>query len=110
LSDKFEFKKISKQPNYCLAVSLFTHLNPIDIKICLRNLYNFACIGCKLYASYGETPIPLPQIYQSHSHRNYLYTRSQMEKFGENNGWQANYIGEWGHPTGQLMMEYVKEI
>lgn len=30
-----------------------------------------------------------------------------MEKFGSLANWQSNYIGEWDHPRGQVLMEYV---
>jgi hypothetical protein len=37
----------------------------------------------------------------------FSYTRDQMRSLGEPWDWVPNYIGSWGHPRGQVMMEYV---
>jgi hypothetical protein len=44
----------------------------------------------------------------SHSAKGFRYTRSEMEKFGADAGWRAEYIGDWGHPRGQRMIAYEK--
>lgn len=107
-SDRFEFGLFSKTPNFAIAQSLFTHLSPSDIRLCLRNLANFVGSGCRFFATFSDTPVPIPQIYRSHSSRGFIYTHEQMKNFGESYGLCATYIGEWEHPRGQKMMEYVK--
>ena len=108
VSDSFAFEKFSKRPDFCLAQSLFTHLRKRDIDLCFRKLSAFVRPGCRFFATFGETSIPIPQIASSHSVRSFFYTRGAMEAFGRRSGWEPRYIGDWGHPRGQVMIEYVK--
>lgn len=105
VSESFEFGRFSKKPDFCLAQSLFSHVSPGDIKLCLTNLAADAAVGCRFFATFFETPVPIPQIARSHSNRRFSYTRGQMAGFGTHTGWRPNYIGDWGHPT-QRMMEF----
>jgi SAM-dependent methyltransferase len=106
VSDAFEFERLSKAPDFAIAQSLFTHLAPKDIERCMANLSAVVEPGALFFATYGETPVRLPQVYRSHARRNFLYTRRQMASFGTRNGWTPTRIGDWGHPSGQLMMRY----
>jgi hypothetical protein len=62
VSDCFSFEKISKRPDFCIAESLFTHLDKRDIDLCFKNLSAFVKPGCKFFASFLETSIPIPQL------------------------------------------------
>jgi|HubBroStandDraft_4_1064222.scaffolds.fasta_scaffold99337_2 SAM-dependent methyltransferase len=108
VSDSFEFEKFSKRPDFCIAQSLFTHLRKPEIQGCFRKLAAFVKPGCRFFATYGEASIPIPQLASSHSVRSFFYTRRAMEAFGRQSGWESNYIGNWGHPRGQVMVEYVR--
>ncbi|WP_062374936.1 class I SAM-dependent methyltransferase [Halomonas sp. KX33721] len=109
ISDCFEFDHFSKVPDYAIAQSLFTHLVEEDIKACLKNLKAFA--GDKpltFFATFFECETPqMGEMDTSHSHAKFEYTRAQMEQFGIEAGWQAEYIGDWNHPRGQKMVCYV---
>lgn len=107
VSECFEFGRFSKRPDFCLAQSLFSHLTQTDIKLCLANLAAHARPGCRFFATFFETPFPIPQIAPSHSNRRFSYTPGEMKDFGDHLGWEPRYIGDWGHPT-QNMIEYVK--
>ena len=48
ISDKFEFNKFSKIPDYAIAQSLFSHLRHEDISLCLKNLREH----CKRWMSF----------------------------------------------------------
>jgi len=48
-------------------------------------------VGAPFYVTFADTPVPLPQIYRSHSHRNFLYTHGQMRRFGESCGWSGEF-------------------
>jgi hypothetical protein len=106
ISSHFEFHKFSKQPTCAVAQSLFSHLSPDDIQLCLKNLRNFALTGCVLYATFFECDRPQENYSKSHSHLSFFYTRLQMETFGQSQGWKPSYIGNWKHPGGQAMIEY----
>lgn len=109
VSDCFEFEKFSKSPDFCIAQSLFTHLDKQDIGLCFGKLGSFVRPGCKFFATFHEVSVAIPQVAKSHSIRNFAYTRSAMEGFGSCAGWQPRYIGNWGHPLGQTMIEYTKD-
>jgi SAM-dependent methyltransferase len=108
VSDCFSFENFSKQPDFCLAQSLFTHLRKREIDLCFSRLSSFVKPGCRFYATFLETSVPIPQLASSHSNRGFFYTRRTMEGFGRQSGWDTRYIGHWNHPRGQMMIEYIK--
>jgi len=105
-SYSFEFDRFSRSPRFALAVSLFSHLNEADIRCCLSNLAMRVTGPCDLFASFFESDRPLPNFQRSHSHLGFYYTREQMERFGSEAGWTPRYLGEWGSPAGQMMMQF----
>ena len=109
LSDRFEFSKFSKQPNYAIANSLFTHLSSNDVKLCLSSLKEIAAPNCKFYATYFQTDVKVFHVHSSHSSRRFEYTKSQMLKFGRSTGWRADYIGNWNHPAKQVLVCYTNQ-
>ena len=109
ISDSFEFEKFGKRPDFALAQSLFTHLNVRDIRRCLTNLRECMNPGSRFYATYGIVSKASFQDNQrpSQAHRKFRYTRQVAEDLGVSCGWDANYIGDWSHPRGLMMVEYV---
>ena len=107
ISSDFEFQKFSKAPNFAIANSLFSHLIEPDIMRCLINLRKFCEAGTKFYATYFLKTAEKENPPISHDHKSFFDTVSQMENFGVLANWQPNYIGEWNHPRGQVLMEYV---
>jgi SAM-dependent methyltransferase len=105
VSQCFEFKKFSKTPQFSIAQSLFTHLNPPDLRLCLRNLRAFVAPGHRFFATFfeGNRSRNLPL---SHSRVCFYYSRKDLEQFGVEAGWRAIYIGNWNHPRNQMMMLY----
>ncbi|MCF8092762.1 MAG: hypothetical protein K9K40_09925 [Desulfotignum sp.] len=108
ISDCFEFDQFSKNPNFAIANSLFTHLSSQDIKLCLAKLFLKAAPGCKFFATYFKSDVKVFHIHKSHSSRRFQYTKSQMINFGEITGWEVEYIGDWKHPVNQVMVCYIK--
>ena len=106
ISETFEFYKFRAKPTFGIAQSLFTHLSPQDVELCLSNLSRVAASGCRLFATFFEVSIPAVNPNVSHSHGYFAYTRSEMEDFGTRAGWKSHYIGEWSHPRGQKIIEY----
>lgn len=109
VSDQFEFDRFSKRPQMAIAQSVFTHMPPAMVEMCMRNLRAFAADGCCFYATYFECEEPASNLTKPHDHRDFFYTRDEMERFGKSNGWSVNYIGDWNHPAGQVIVEYVAE-
>jgi hypothetical protein len=106
VDDRFDFQRFSKQPDYAIANSLFSHLSTADIKRCLRNLASHAKPGCKFFATYIPSDVPLVHLHKSHSSRSFRYTPEKMLAMGRDTGWQAEYIGDWNHPRKQVMVLY----
>lgn len=106
VSDRFEFTRCTRQPEYSLSVSLFTHLSPKDITLCLANLRAFVRPGHKYYTTFFEGASSRnPET--SHSLDHFEYTRADLAKLGAAHSWQPNYIGDWNHPRDQKMMCFV---
>jgi hypothetical protein len=108
VSRRFEFEKFSKKPDFAIAHSLFTDLGEADIRLCLEKLRSFANPGCRLYATYFiADPRFTADTSNRNAHKGFSYSRQIVEDFGDKAGWTTNYIGEWGHPENQMMVEYV---
>ena len=106
VSDAFEFFRFSKQPDFAIAQSLFTHLIERDILLCLSNLRAVAKSDSKFYATFNRCKARKKNPDQSHPHKVFRYTPELMRSFGERTAWSSRYIGEWDHPGGQVMIEY----
>jgi len=107
VSGTFGFENFSKVPSFALAQSLFTHLNPRDIASCLERLRRHVADGCHFYATFFEVRADIVNSAKSHPHERFAYSSDQMCEFGDAHGWGARYIGDWGHPRRQMMIEYV---
>lgn len=106
ISKEFEVSKFSKIPDYAIAQSLFTHLPPDLINLCFKNLRkNFSPQGL-FYATFFVTDNKVDNPNFPHDHNNYKYTISEIKAFGLNNGWDCEFIGEWGHPRFQQIAKY----
>jgi len=105
VSDRFEFGKLSRKPQFSIAQSLFTHLNASDISLCVKNLRHFVEPNHVLFATFFEG-VSSSDRGTSHSHAAFRYSRDEMARMGEQAGWKATYIGDWRHPRNQVMMQY----
>jgi hypothetical protein len=108
ISDSFEFDKLGTGFTFGIAQSLFSHLTAADICLCLSRLYEAAAGGCKFYATFFEAEAEGVNPLKSHSAVGFRYRRSEMERFGADEGWLPKYVGDWGHPRGQKMIEYIR--
>ena len=106
VSSEFEFEHFSNRPHFTLAQSLFTHLPPRYIENCFEKLRAWIVPGGVFYATYFLTEAEIVNEDNPHDYRAFLYTKRQMEAFGESRGWKAEYIGNWKHPRGQVMVKY----
>jgi hypothetical protein len=109
VSDSFEFERLSKRPDYALAQSLFTHLVADDIARCLAKLAGRRAPGCRFFATFFEADEQVENPTSSHSRKVFCYTRAEILALGHDNGWSSAYIGDWGHPRGQVMVEYTSD-
>jgi SAM-dependent methyltransferase len=105
-SATFEFDRFSKQPDFAVAQSLFTHLVPDDIRTCLQNLRAVCRPSTLFYATYNQVDSPISNPPRSHPHGTWRYTAREMADFGATCGWSFEAIGAWGHPARQVMGLY----
>jgi CRP-like cAMP-binding protein len=106
VSSRFEFARFSRQPQFSIAQSLFTHLTVDDAGLCLRNLRAFVAAGHACFTTFFEGDSTRNPA-RSDSQLGFFYSRSDMERFGTQTGWEPHYIGDWKHPRRQMMMRYV---
>ena len=105
VSTRFEFSRFSRKPKFSLALSLFTHLAPDDIRQCLRNLGEFVPDGHRFYATFFEgSSSKNPN--RSHSLNHFEYDRGALADFADPSHWRSTYLGDWNHPRGQMMMMF----
>ena len=105
ISSNFNFKKIKKKPNISFAQSLFTHLNLDDIGLCLTNLREIVVKGHRFYATFKEGS-PLLNRKTSNSFSVFSYYFKTISDIGLELGWEAHYIGDWGHPRNQKIIKF----
>jgi hypothetical protein len=106
VSDRFEFERLSRRPDFALAQSLFTHLPAGHIEACLARLRAVAPDHLRFFATFLEVPRPVRNPDRPHDVKAWYYTRREMARFGRRTGWDGAYIGDWRHPRGQVMFEY----
>lgn len=106
ISSSFEFSKFSERADFVLAQSLFTHLPPAMIEDCFAKLRRFMREDGAFYATFNEVQTEVSNPDTPHDHGIFWYTRDRMSRFGTDNGWKSEYIGDWGHPRHQKMMQY----
>jgi len=107
VSDSFDFSALPQAVDFGIAQSLFSHLSARDIGLCLGNLRPHMTPGGRFFATFFEASVVRQNPDSSHSHDHFEFTRREMETLGIETGWAPQYIGEWSHPRGQMLMEYV---
>ena len=109
ISEGFEFQKFSKRPDFGIAQSLFSHLTKDDIRLCLTNFRAVIQPQGRFFATFvpkGFLPSDYENPDESADDLAFQYDADELLEIGTLTGWQANYIGDWGHPRGQEMLEF----
>lgn len=110
ISDRFEFDKFERRPTYGIAQSLFSHLTKDDIHLCLTNLKAAMQTGGRFYVTFipkGFLPKNYVNPKRSADTEAFEYDAEDILTIGQSAGWQGRYIGDWGHPRGQEMLEFL---
>ncbi|MEM1217997.1 MAG: class I SAM-dependent methyltransferase [Bacteroidota bacterium] len=106
VSDAFEFERFSKPADYAIAQSLFTHLPPAIIHQCFQKLRPAFSPEGSFYATYFLPRKGSVNPKKAHDHGIFRYTKEEIIAFGTDNGWQADFIGDWNHPRNQIIVRY----
>lgn len=110
VSDGFEFHLFSKRPTIALANSLLSHLVTDDIRLCLSNLRSVMEPEARFYASYIRTGTiwdDYENPAKSDAQQAFQYEPEAILAIGRETGWRGRDLGEWGHPRGQQMIEFI---
>ena len=108
ISDSFEFERFTQTVDVAIAQALFCHLPPDMIADCFQRLYPVLNQGGVFYATYFQVEKHRDNPERPHAHGYFAYTVDEMMEFGRAAGYESNYIGDWRHPRGQVMVEYRK--
>ncbi len=49
-----------------------------------------------------DAPVPNPEA--AHDWGHFQYVRADIEQLARDEGWNVEYIGDWGHPRNQRML------
>ena len=106
VTDRFAFDCCDHAPDFVSAHSVFARLSPEAITLCLENLRPRIARDGVLYAAFNQASAAQPDPGDSSVRDECYYTRAQMEAFGRSAGWNPEYVGDWGHPFGRVMMAF----
>lgn len=93
-----------------LAISLFTHLSLDVFTHCLQRLAPVMRPGAVFHASVfeGSGEMLRPSGVTTYEDRDpFHFTRDQLAA-ATPEGWRFDWVGDWGHPRGQLMIELTR--
>jgi SAM-dependent methyltransferase len=119
----FDLGIFSRQFDFVIAQSLFTHL-PLDaIGRCFEAVAGVLAPGGRFYASFFENldgdagwgPLEQPRSdgppFVSYPDRDpYHYDRATLAAAAAPAGLMAIYVGDWGHPRSQRMMLFTGSV
>ena len=112
----FDFGWVREPFDYAIAQSVFTHLPLPAFRRCLESLPPAMKRGGKFYATFFEAPESLPEtlrhepggIVTKKDADPYHFRLSDIESIVSGLPWGLRYIGEWGHPRSQRMLEFTR--
>lgn len=105
--------------DFAIAQSLFTHIPLNDIRLCLYRVARTMRAGGRLYATFFEAPpaFPVDGVLDGDDERKrskygeanpFWYWPSDLEWAAGFAPWRFRYIGDWGHPRNQKMIELTR--
>lgn len=114
----FDFSWAPVRFDFAVAQSLFTHL-PIDMmRLCLERLAPAMAPRAVMYATFFEVPQNQPTgtpyrhapgTITTHGDKDpFHFSLDQIEQACLGLPWKLVYIGEWGHPRGQRMLQFTR--
>ena len=116
VNSEFAFHVFKTTFDFAIAQSLFTHLPWNSIVTCLYRVRNVLVPDGRLYATFftiteyiedWSKPVMHPGGIVTHPDKDpYHYDPTML--MGHVHGLDSEYIGDWGHPRGQYMMEYTR--
>ena len=113
-SDRFDVD-FGVQFDQAIAQSVFTHISLNHIRLCLYRVASVMRPGGRFYTTFNEQPkgFPIDGVVATkrpkYTERNvYWYYRGDIRWAARFAPWEYRYIGKWGHPGGQRMIEFTR--
>lgn len=115
-NDRFDVD-FGTQVDFAIAQSVFTHVSLNHIRLCLYRASKAVRPGGSFFATFFERPpsTPVDQIFSPHkvkpffTEKNlYWYYRADLQWAAQIAPWRVNYIGAWGHPANQKMIQFIR--
>ena len=105
--------------DFAIAQSLFTHIPLNDIRLCLYRVARAMKVGGRFFATFFEAPtgFPIDGVLYAGNQRNrgqyternpFWYWPDDLEWAASFAPWRFRYIGDWGHPRNQRMVEFLR--
>jgi SAM-dependent methyltransferase len=95
-----------------IAQSVFTHVSLNHVRLCLHRVAKVMAPGARFFATFFEAPHSTAidgLVRGRYTERNvYWYYREDIRWAAESCPWEWNYIGDWGHPVGQVMAQLTR--
>lgn len=105
-SSNFDYDQFAASFDFAIIQSLFTHLPPAAIGLCLSKLRPHMRHGSTVFATFFESEDSFYNPLDAHDHGYFAYTQQEMADFGTTALFTPHFIGDWGHPRGQVMVAY----
>jgi SAM-dependent methyltransferase len=111
--DGFAVERLGREFDYAFAQSVFTHIPAEDIALCLQKVAPVLVPGGRFYATYNErTPDGPDRVDRAELPFDkdpiFRYDFEALAGLAAGTGLDAERIGDWGHPRGQLMAVFTK--
>lgn len=113
-TDRFDADFGGVQFDLAIAQSVFSHISLNNARVCLHRVAKVMKPGGRCFVTFFEGPegAPIDKMLTKprrfHERNPYWYTRSDMRWVARDEPWKMRYIGDWGHPAGQRMLEYTR--
>lgn len=104
ISDQFDFLKFNVVADYALAQSLFTHIPPDAIVLCLKRLKPILKEDGRFYATFFIIDQAERHPAGRTGHEVFRYTKEEIEAIALESNWNIEFMGNWNHPRGQEMV------
>jgi SAM-dependent methyltransferase len=101
--------------DYAIAQSVFTHVSLNHIRLCLYRVAQHLGSDGRFYATFFEArprhPVDAPVRGSRWTEQNpFFYYRSDLKWAARWAGLEMRYIGKWGHPAGQRIVEFHRPV
>jgi SAM-dependent methyltransferase len=98
--------------DFAIAQSLFTHVSLNHVRLCMYRVAQQMRPGGRFFVTFNEMrrSFPVDGVKgKSYGERNvYWYYRKDLRWAASFSPWDFRYIGDWGHPRGQRMVELTR--